>query len=228
MDYPWNFDVSGAMNDRHDRHIIPTVYTVNPDPVSSSVAERTLASVQIPCHNFLSPLDLLNELPLPSSACFIFDFVLPEVNGLQLMDKLRRSDCFHPVIFAAARSDPDLIVTAMNRGAFGFLKRPFNSMEVIDMVQRALIMDQSLLPYIRSALDYRHRRHSLSKRELTILGFLERGKSAREVGTELNLSVRTVENHRTRIFQKLNIRQGAQLIERVTSLNLLRANGTLD
>lgn len=207
---------------------VSRVYTVNPDPVSSSVVARTLATVQLHCHNFLSPLELLNGLPLGPSACFIFDFSLPEVNGLQLMDKLRRKDCFHPVIFSAARSDPELIVTAMNRGAFGFLKRPFNSIDIIDMVQRALILDRSLSPYVRIALDYRTRRHSLSKRELTILGLLERGKSAREVGGELNLSVRTVENHRARIFQKLNIRQSSQLIERVTSLNLLRANGTLD
>lgn len=220
--YSWDF------KSNQTGHLPAKVYTVNPDPVSSSVAVSTLSTVQIPCHNFLSPLDLLNELPLPSSACFIFDFVLPEMNGLQLMDRLRRSDCFHPVIFAAARSDPELIVTAMNRGAFGFLKRPFNSMDLVDMVQRALIMDRSLLPYIRTALDYRKRRQTLSRRELTIIGLLERGKSAREVADELNLSVRTVENHRARIFQKLNIRQGAQLIERVTSLNLLRANGTLD
>lgn len=213
---------------RHSGYSSPRVYTVNPDLVSSSVTARILASVQIPCHNFLSPMDLLNELPLPSSACFIFDFALPEMNGLQLMERLRRSDCFHPVIFAAARSDPELIITAMNRGAYGFLKRPLNNLEIIDMVQRALILDRSLSPYIRSALDYRKRRLSLSKRELIILGLLELGKSAREVGGELNLSVRTVENHRARIYQKLNIRLGVQLAERVTSLNLLRANGTLD
>jgi two-component system response regulator DctR len=225
MDFSGDNDVRVL---RHGEHPVAKVYTVNPDPVSGSVTARILASVQIPCHNFLSPFDLLNELPLPSSACFIFDFALPEMNGLQLMDRLRRMDCLHPVIFAAARTDPDLIVTAMNRGAFGFLKRPFNSMEIVDMVQRALILDRALLPYVRSALDYRKRRHSLSKREQTILGLLELGKSAREVGGELNLSVRTVENHRARIFQKLNIRQAAQLIERVTCLNLLRANGTLD
>ncbi len=204
------------------------VYTVNPDPVSSSVMVRTLSTVQIHCQNFLSPTEMLRDVPSGQGICFVFDAALPEMPGLQLMEKLRRRDCFHPVIFTSARSDPELITNVMNRGAFGFIKRPFRSMEVIDMVQRALMQDQALSSYINAALDYRQRRYALSRRELTILGLLELGKSAREVGGELNLSVRTVENHRARIFQKLQISQGAQMIQRATSLNLLRAQGIIE
>ncbi|MGM0594064.1 MAG: response regulator transcription factor [Pseudomonadota bacterium] len=219
---------SGADIHRADGNVVPQVYTVNPDPVGSSVTARSLASAQIRCQNFTSPAELLKALPLASAACLMFDFVLPEMSGLQLLERLRRRGCFHPVVFTSTRIDPEVVVTAMNRGAFGFIKRPFNSVEIVDTVQRALILDQSLSPYIRSALDYRQRRERLSKREHTVLALLELGRTAREIGGELNLSVRTVENHRARIFQKLNIRQSAQLMQRVTSLNLLRAQGTID
>ncbi len=204
------------------------VYIVNSNPAVNSVTKRILSEINVTSQEFLTPSSVMQALPMPSPACFLIDFVQPEIHGLQLMDVLRRSDCFQPCIFISSRIDPELIVTAMNRGAYGFLKRPFDAMELIDMVQRALNQDQALSPYITEALNYRSKRSKLSNREREILALLELGQSARQVGATLNLSYRTVENHRARIFQKLETKNGSQLIQRATTLNLLRAHGTID
>ncbi|MCG8487721.1 MAG: LuxR C-terminal-related transcriptional regulator [Chromatiales bacterium] len=203
-------------------------YIVNSDPASNSVTASILSTVQVRSHAYRTPSEFMEALPLAPSACLLVNFVLPEINGLQLMGRLRKQGYYQPCIFMASRVDPGLIVTAMNRGAFGFIKKPFESMELIDMVQRALNVSRAISPYMEIALSYKEDRNSLSNRERQILSLLELGRTAREVGAELNLSFRTVENHRIRIFRKLGIRQQSQLVQRSTSLGLLRAQGLIE
>ena len=202
-----------------------TVYLVNPDMASNSVVTGHLASAQVGAKIFRAPSELLNSLPLSPSSCLITEFVLPEINGLQLLDQLRRLKCFNPVIFMSTRMDENLLMAAVNKGAFGFLKKPFDSIQMIDMVQRALNHNMAIMPIITRALRYIRSRETLSGRESNILGFLELGWTAREIADELDLSIRTVENHRLRIFRKMSIRKSRQIIENVTIVEVLRAQG---
>lgn len=204
------------------------VYIVNHDTVANSIPRRMLAEVQIQTQEFLAPSELLQALPLPSPACFLIDFVQPEMNGLQLMQILRRANAFQPCVFTSARIEPTLIVSAMNRGAFGFVKKPFNQIEFLEVVQNALRRDSSVHALIETALAYRTRRETLSRRERQILALLEQGQPASKVGAHLRISPRTVENHRMNILQKLNLGNTTQLIRQVAVLDVLRAGGILD
>lgn len=206
----------------------PQVYLVNADQVSASVVRGMLGNAGIQSRNFESPGQLLGALPLISPACIMFDFVMPEMSGLQLMQALRRNHCFQPCILSSSRVEPENIVLAMNRGAFGFIKRPFQTLELIEMVQAALRLQQTLYPLVDGALEYQRLCGQLSQRERQVLMYLEMGKSAREVASALRLSYRTVENHRLRMLRKLNIANTIELIERVTTLRVLRACGVMD
>jgi FixJ family two-component response regulator len=204
------------------------VYIVNHDTVANSIPRRMLAEVQIQTREFLAPSELLRALPLPSPACFLIDFVQPEMNGLQLMQILRRANAFQPCVFTSTRIEPALIVNAMNRGAFGFVKKPYLQIEFLEVVQNALRRDFSSHALIEGALAYRNRRDTLSSRERQILDMLEQGHPASKVGAHLRISPRTVENHRAQILQKLNLGNTTQLIRQVAVLDSLRASGILD
>ena len=204
------------------------VYIVNHDTVANSIPRRMLAEVQIQSREFLAPSELLQALPLPSPACFLIDFIQPEMNGLQLMQMLRRANSFQPCVFTSTRIEPDLIVSAMNRGAFGFVKKPYQQIDFLEVVQNALRRDFSVHNLIEVALDYRTRRDSLSSRERQILDLLEQGYPASRVGAHLRISPRTVENHRAQILQKLNLGNTTQMIRNVAMLDVLRASGVLD
>ncbi len=204
------------------------VYIVNHDTVANSIPRRMLAEVQIQTREFLAPSELLQALPLPSPACVLIDFIQPEMTGLQLMQTLRRADVFQPCVFTSTRVDPDLIASAMNRGAFGFVKKPYHQMDFLEVVQNALRRDFSVHKLIEVALAYRTRRDTLSSRERQILDLLEQGHPASKVGAHLRISPRTVENHRAQILQKLNLANTTQLIRQVAVLDTLRASGTLD
>lgn len=204
-----------------------TVLVVSPDRISNSLLHQNLLSVQLESVEYLTPSSLLKALPLPHPSCLLIDFQLPEMNGLQLMETLRRHNQFHPCIFTAPRIEQDLLVTLMNSGAFAFLKKPYKHHELIDTVQKAISFDSSISPYINEAVEYRSRRDQLSRREQEIISFLEQGKTAAEIASEINLSRRTVENHRVRILRKTQIPQISQLITKAAILNLLRAHGTI-
>lgn len=204
------------------------VYIVNHDTVANSIPRRMLDDVMIQSREFLAPSELLQALPLPSPACFLIDFIQPEMTGLQLMQMLRRANAFQPCVFTSTRIEPELIVSAMNRGAFGFVKKPFNQIEFLEVVQNALRRDFSVHALIENALAYRTRRDTLSSRERQILDMLEQGYPASKVGAHLRISPRTVENHRAQILQKLNLGNTTQLIRQVAVLDALRASGLLD
>lgn len=204
------------------------VFIVNRDTVANSITRRMLADVEIQSREFLTPSDVLHALPLPSPSCFLIDFLLPEMNGLQLMQLLRRADAHQPCVFTSTRFDPDLVVLAMNRGALGFVKKPFQQIELLEVVQRALNRDHAVHNFIAAAMSYRDKRAALSPRERQILELLELGQPASDVGQFLRISPRTVENHRAQILQKLDVPNSIQLMRRVTMLNVLRASGLLD
>lgn len=200
---------------------------VNPDRASASVVQNTLARVSLQSQVFDTPSRLLGVLPLRAPACVVFDFFMPDINGLQLIQNLRYQDCFHPCILTASRLDGEHYSQAMKQGAFAVIKRPFQQLELIETIQAALAKHQAIYPLIEEALNYRKRREQLSEREKRVLMFLEKGMSAKAVSDELRLSHRTVENHRMRIFKKLQIKNTHSLIAKVTSLDVLRACGVL-
>ncbi|MEO5343478.1 MAG: response regulator [Gammaproteobacteria bacterium SHHR-1] len=206
----------------------PQLYLINPDRVGASVLQGMLANAGIQSRTFDSPSQLLQALPLAAPACIMFDFVMPEMSGLRLLQLLRHQQCLHPCILSASRAEPEHLAQAMQRGAFGFIKRPLQALELIELVQAALSRHRAIQPHIENALDYQRQRDRLSPRERQVLMHLELGKSARETAAELKLSPRTVENHRLRLLRKLDLNTSTELIQRITTLNVLRATGLME
>ena len=203
------------------------VFIVSRDPVAGLITHRMLAEAELQTRQFQTPRDLLQALPLPSPGCYLIDFILPDMTGLQLMRILREADSYLPCIFTSTRADPDLIASAMTSGAFGFMKKPYQQIELLEMVQRALSRNQAMCGMISTVLRYRELRLALSSRELQVVENLELGYSAIDVGKTLNISPRTVENQRVQILKKLELRNSTELIKQAAILNTLRACGVL-
>ncbi|MCW8930628.1 MAG: LuxR C-terminal-related transcriptional regulator [Gammaproteobacteria bacterium] len=196
--------------------ITPTVYIVHQEEVTNSLIKQLLNSVNISSVDYQNPEDFLFNLPVTPPSCFLFDFFLPEMNGLQLMAKLKQMGIHKPCLFMSSREDVKLIIKAMNQGAYAFVKRPFNHIEFIDLIQKAIEKDCKTQPLVKSALNYRKNIENLSQREKQILILLTEGKSAIAIGKLLNISHRTVENHRIKIFEKLNLSKTTDLIRQAT------------
>jgi two-component system, LuxR family, response regulator FixJ len=202
-------------------HKASTVYIVHQDMVVTSLTVPILKRVGINSLAFQSPGELLQTLPLLSPGCLLVDFMLPEMGGIQLMAELRRRNSFHPIIFMSSRVEPALIVQAMNQGGFGFVKRPFQHVELLDMVQRALAKSKLQYAAIDTGLAYRLRHASLTGREHEVLRLFLRGFTARQAGERLGISHRTVEHNRVKIFEKLEVSNMSELSRLATVSKML-------
>ncbi len=205
--------------------MLSSVHVVHQDQVAISIIARIMDSVGIHCHAYASPGELLHAPALACPSCVLADMLLPEMSPLQFMHRLREDGLFHPILFMANRVELDSIIKLLQQGAQGFLRKPLNQMELLEGVQKALVLDQQLGPRLDRAWRARQRIADLAPREQQVLSLVCRGASAAEAAAHLGLSARTVENHRLRLLRKLGLERIAEAIRLCAELELLSIQG---
>lgn len=154
----------------------------------------------------------------PDFDVFLLDLRMPGTDGMELHEKLIESGSRIPVIFITGHGDIPLAVSAIQRGATDFLTKPFEDGELLDKIDSAVNQSRR----IRSELDQREelqsKMDSLTPRECDVLTLIAKGRSNKQVASELNISPRTVEIHRARVMEKTEADSVATLVRMVTSL----------
>jgi FixJ family two-component response regulator len=162
---------------------------------------------------FLAHID---EFKSAENTCIILDLRMPIIGGLDLQTRLKDQGADLPVIFYTGTADVSVTVRAMNAGAFTVLEKPLSSQVLIDQAHCALRqhrLQRERRTKIRTATALLAQ---LSGREWQITGRLVQGMTAFQAASELHISSRTVETHRSHIFQKLAIKSVASLAQLVT------------
>ncbi|WMW79721.1 response regulator [Undibacterium cyanobacteriorum] len=141
--------------------------------------------------------------------CLLLDVRMPEMNGIALFDILSAQQLTQrlPVIFLTGHGDVPMAVDALKRGAFDFVEKPFNDNNLMDRVQQA--MTASLKA--SAAFDVQKRLQSLSQREREVLDLILLGRMNKQIADDLGISMRTVEVHRSNIFEKMQIKSAVEL-----------------
>jgi len=157
---------------------------------------------------FLSALDLGADFA-PEGECVLLDIRMPEISGLALFETLcaRGLKLRLPVIFLTGHGDVPMAVNALKRGAFDFFEKPFNDNTLMDRVQEALAA--SLQASEQAAIQ--ERLNALSAREREVLDLILDGKMNKVIAEQLGISIRTVEVHRSHIFDKMSVKTAVEL-----------------
>jgi FixJ family two-component response regulator len=137
---------------------------------------------------------------------------MPEVGGLQLQTELLERGVDTPIIFITGHADVATAVEAMRRGAFDYVEKPVHGQQLLDRVNAALELsrERHRERLQRQARDARLA--LLTAQERKIVQWVVQGHSSREIAALANLSVRTVENHRARIMDKLHVGSVVELV----------------
>lgn len=137
-----------------------------------------------------------------SNACLLIDANLPDMTGVELLEKLQRLGHRLPAIMITGSSDVDLAVQAMKAGAVDFIEKPFSRADLLTCVQRALEQsrDQSKVAEWREAATAQIA--SLTSRQREVMDLVLAGHPSKNIAADLGLSQRTVENHRAAIMHK--------------------------
>jgi two-component system response regulator DctR len=205
---------------------IPTVYLVDDETVVRDALAWLLRSRRLLSEGFahaeafeahLATRDLAAGWPT-SPACLLLDVRMPGTSGLVLFERLveRGLTSALPVIFLTGHGDVPTAVAAVKRGAFDFVEKPFSDNALVDRVQQALEVSAQAITRRRARQQLQRALTELTEREHEVMERVIAGLANKLIADELDISVRTVEVHRARVFEKMNVRSAVELA------NLLR------
>ncbi|HYX67384.1 MAG TPA: response regulator [Burkholderiales bacterium] len=183
------------------------VYVVDDDEQVRQVLGMLLTSAGLAVELFACGAEFLRDATPAARSCLVLDMRLPDMDGSALQDYLIERGSAMPIIFVTAYGDIPRAVAAVKKGAFDFIQKPFDSGRLIARVRDALEhgagtpRSDRRLPGLAE----------LSAREREVLELVLAGKPSRQIGEELFISTKTVDFHRARIMQKLNVQSAAQL-----------------
>jgi two-component system response regulator DctR len=210
---------------------IPTVYLVDDEDVVRDALAWLLRSRRLLSEGFpsaeafeqmLQERLALGRAAWPSSpSCLLLDVRMPGTSGLALFERLADAHLLEalPVIFLTGHGDVPTAVAAVKRGAFDFVEKPFSDNALVDRVEQALQRSGEAIRRRRAGEAVRRSLAELTERERDVMRLVIEGRPNKLIADALNISVRTVEVHRARVFDKTGVKSAVELA------NLLRQHG---
>lgn len=150
--------------------------------------------------------------------CIVLDIRMQGMSGLECFDTLLARGCQLPVIFITGHGDVPMAVSALKKGAFHFIEKPFNDHDLVDLVEKALAADRDRQRVAASRETIEARLATLTQREREVMELILEGKYNKVIADDLSISMRTVEAHRSRIFDKMDVRSAVELAQLLTVL----------
>ena len=125
-----------------------------------------------------------------------------------------------PVLFDAVRVTTDVptAVDMLKRGAFDFCEKPFSDNALVDRVEHAIGRSQEVLAARRQRLLLQARVAELTERERAVMQLVMEGLPNKLIADQLDISVRTVEVHRARVFDKMDVKSAVELVNIMRNL----------
>ncbi len=194
----------------------PFVFLVDDDADIRGSLSRALGLRGYSVRSFSSAREFLNNYDTDVSGCLILDYGMPEMNGLQLQKQLRYTGTHIPIIFITGHGGIPESVEAMKMGAVDFLEKPFKQSVLIDRIEASLEADarrREATQQITGAVT-RFRKLTDREREIALILVTSPGRnSSKEIARDLGISPRTIDHHRARVLEKMDVGTVAELVE---------------
>lgn len=149
----------------------------------------------------------------------ILDINMPGRNGFEVLDEVKRHFPFLPVLVLSSTPEDQLGLRAIKGGAAGYLNKQTAPEQLVEAVETVLAGGRFITPALASRLAAefhrggdRPRHELLSDRELQVFQLTATGKSVKEIAGELSLSGKTISTFRSRVFEKLGVKNDVELV----------------
>lgn len=197
-----------------------TVAIVDDDPDIRDSLAMLLQSEGITTREFASAEDFLRHGLAGPGGCVLADIRMPGMDGFALLNAIAARRLTIPVIMMTGHGDIPMAVAAMKQGAADFIQKPLDAETLLRVVRQVLAREsEAPPPAIDPELPERVAR--LTEREREVFDLLVDGDPNKVVAFKLAISPRTVEIHRARVMEKLNLRNVAELVRAGLSLRAL-------
>ncbi len=151
-------------------------------------------------------------------ALVVLDVAMPQMNGVEVTQQITQNWPEIRVLVLSMHKDPTYVRETLRAGAKGYVLKESVDSELLRAVRAVVNNEAYIAPGVSNTVlsDYQRFVGSpldlLTARELDVFRLLAEGKPAKDIATELNISVYTVDAHRNRIFRKLELRSSAELV----------------
>lgn len=192
---------------------VPTAYFVDDDEAIRTLWRWLMESNSIPVRIYESAPQFITSYRRGDPGCLVLDINLPGMNGLQLQEFLKREGVEIPIVFVTGFGDVSSAVSALKGGAVDFIQKPFDYRMVVDVIRKALARDvEARAARARRAL-LDTRIAALTDRERDVLRKVIEGKQNKVIAAELDISMKTVEAHRSKVMEKMGAGSLAELVQ---------------
>ncbi len=193
-----------------------TVFLIDDDKAVRTSLSRALHKRGFQLQTFETAKQFLDAYDPSQPGCLVLDYGLPQMDGLKLQEVLAERDINVPIIFISGHGGVRETVQAMKGGAIDFLEKPFRQDVLVDCINTAFEVDVQRRAAECDRNSALTRFAKLTQREKEVANFMianPSSTSSKEIGRELDISPRTVDHHRARILEKMEIGSVAELID---------------
>ena len=200
------------------------VHVIDDDDAARDSLAFLFESADIAVRSYASAAAFLAVAPSLSHGCIVTDVRMPEINGIEMLKRLKAKGIGLPVIVITGHADIALAVEAMKSGAVDFMEKPFDDEAMLRAVRAALLRHGKTREEGQERADIRQRLALLSNREQQVLDGLVAGHANKRIAHDLDISPRTVEIYRAHVMTKMG---ASSLSELVRMALIVGVNGSV-
>jgi len=192
-----------------------TVFIVDDDPAVITLVTELAGAIGLRAQSWPSADAFLAAYAPTGPGCLVLDVRMPGMSGLELQKELARQGATLPIILITGHADVRMAVEAMKAGALEFFEKPFRMQDLCDKIQEAVRLDEQTWQRRRERESAESRLGSLTPAERQVMEQVVDGKTNKEIASELDLSLRAIEDRRARMMKRLQVKSRAELLRLV-------------
>ncbi len=190
----------------------PIVFIVDDNKQIHVCIRKVMESVELNVISYYFAKDFWDNFQPEQAGCLLLDLRMPDMCGLELYERMIVQDICLPVIMMTSFGDVATVKRAYNGKIFDFIEKPFSPYYLLEQVQKAIKQDAECRQEREKRQELLIRLKKLTPKEYEVMMKLVQGYSIKEIAYELQVTHKTVDNHKTNLMRKIRINNVVELV----------------